>query len=75
MLNPFLVYAEGPDILRQQLGALSRDQLEAIVTGFGMPTELDLRTAPEREIADDIVRIIREGRRPKRPTEKERRAG
>ena len=66
VLNPFLVYAEGPDILRQQLGALSRDQLEAIVAGFNLPTELDLETASERDIAEEIVRIIREGRRPRR---------
>jgi hypothetical protein len=36
VLNPFLVYAEGADILRNQLGALSRDQLRNIALAHGL---------------------------------------
>lgn len=35
VLDPFLTYAEGEDLLRGQLNALSRDHLQNIVEGYG----------------------------------------
>jgi hypothetical protein len=35
VLDPFLTYAEGEDLLRSQLNALSRDHLQNIVEGYG----------------------------------------
>ena len=75
ILNPFLVYAEGEDLLRQQLHALSRDQLAAIVTWYNLPVSVDIHTSSAGVIADDIARTLREARRPPRPDQRERRAG
>jgi len=75
ILNPFLVYAEGPDLLRQQLHALSRDQLVNIVKWYSLPVIVDLDTGSPAAIADDIARSIGEARRPPRTTEARRRAG
>jgi hypothetical protein len=35
ILDPFAVYAQGEQILRSELGALSRDQVEIIATAYG----------------------------------------
>ncbi|HEU4747329.1 MAG TPA: hypothetical protein VFS56_02425 [Gemmatimonadaceae bacterium] len=35
ILDPFAVYAQGEHILRSELGALSRDQVETIATAYG----------------------------------------
>lgn len=75
VLNPFLVYAEGPDLLRQQLNALSRDQLTNIVQWYSLPVLVDLDTSSAPAIADDIARSIRDARRPQRATESQRRVG
>lgn len=64
ILNPFLVYAEGEDLLRQQLNALSRDQLRNIVTSYNLPVTVDLDRSSAAAIADDITRGLREARRP-----------
>jgi hypothetical protein len=45
VLDPFAVYAEGPNLLRQQLNALSAPQLRAIARTYGLapdPERLDL---------------------------------
>lgn len=51
VLNPFSVYAKGEDLLRRQLGALSRRHLQAIMLAYDLvPTtgvELEAFTAPE----------------------------
>lgn len=73
ILNPFLVYAEGPDLLQQQLNALSRDQLANIVRWYDLPVDVDLETASGAEIARDIASSIHDARRPKRTTQAERR--
>lgn len=75
VLNPFLVYAEGEDLLRQQLHALSRDHLAAIIDWYHLPVSVDPRTSSAAVIADDIVRTLREARRPARAAGTERRAG
>jgi hypothetical protein len=75
ILNPFLVYAEGEDLLRQQLHALSRDHLIAIVEWYHLPVSVDPHTAAAPVIAEDIARTLREARRPVRAAGTERRAG
>jgi hypothetical protein len=75
ILNPFLVYAEGEDLLRQQLHALSRDQLVNIVRWYNLPVVVDLHRSAAPVIADDMVRSIHDARRPERATNAERRAG
>lgn len=75
ILNPFLVYAEGEDLLRQQLLALSRDHLNAIIEWYHLPVSVDTRTSSTAAIAEDITRTLREARRPQRPAGSERRAG
>lgn len=75
VLNPFLVYAEGEDLLRQQLHALSRDHLVAIIEWYRLPVSVDPRTSSAPVIADDIIRTLREARRPARRAGTERRAG
>jgi hypothetical protein len=75
ILNPFLVYAEGPDLLRGQLNALSRDQLTNIVKWYNLPVAVDLATSSPAAIADDIARSIHDARRPARATNTERRVG
>lgn len=74
ILNPFLVYAEGPDLLRQQLNALSRDQLVNIVRWYDLPVDVDIDTATAPEIAADISQSIHDARRPRRGAHKEQRA-
>lgn len=37
ILNPFQVYAQGESVLRSELGALSRDHLEAIANAYNLP--------------------------------------
>jgi hypothetical protein len=49
-MDPFAVYAEGPNILRQQLNALSAPQLRAIARTYGLapdPARLELLSKPE----------------------------
>lgn len=75
VLNPFLVYAEGEDLLRQQLHALSRDHLAAIIDWYHLPVSVDPSTSSASVIADDITRTLREARRPVRAGGTERRAG
>lgn len=74
VLNPFLVYAEGEALLVQQLQALSRDSLAAIIEWYNLPVSVDPRTSPAAAIAEDIVRTLREARRHSRSAGTERRA-
>ena len=61
VLNPFSVYAKGEDLLRRQLGALSRRHLRAIIAGYDLAGRssvvLDvLSTAELIELIVDAVR-------------------
>lgn len=61
VLNPFLVYEQGEDVLRSELGALDAGRLRDIIRGYsirGDTTEL-MRTS-EAELADIIVSAVRE---------------
>lgn len=60
VLDPFAVYAEGPNILRQQLTALSAAQLRAIAKAYGLapdPDRLELLAKPDlaKLIADAVA--------------------
>lgn len=57
VLDPFLTYAEGEDLLRAQLNALSRDHLQNIVEGYGF-AGADDRDWPRLASADALVERI-----------------
>lgn len=62
VLDPFQTYAEGEELLRSQLNALSRDHLLNIIEAYSFvgAGERDwLRSAPQSELADRIVRAVR----------------
>jgi hypothetical protein len=72
ILDPYAVYAEGEHILRQQLHALSRDQLVNIARAYdivqAMPASI-VENGSRDQIAANIVRSVRrqfEGRFGKR---------
>jgi hypothetical protein len=55
VLDPFAVYAQGENILRRQLHAVSLDQLRTIVRAYGLgPVSLD---APD--VVEEIVATVR----------------
>ena len=61
VLNPFSVYAKGEELLRRQLGALSRRHLRAIIAGYDLAARSDvaldaLSTAELIELIVDAVR-------------------
>jgi hypothetical protein len=72
ILDPYAVFAEGENILRQQLHALSRDQLVNIARAYSladaMPDSI-VENGSRDQIAANIVRVVRrryqgrEGRR------------
>jgi hypothetical protein len=62
ILDPFSVYAQGEDVLRDQLTALSRTQVESIVSAYGFsPSDspADIADAPEQKLIDAIVDGVR----------------
>lgn len=62
ILDPFEVYAQGEEVLRGELNALSRDHLEAIVTAYGFaPAKTSSGIKPPSN-ADLIETIIGEAR-------------
>jgi hypothetical protein len=44
-------------VLRQQLSALSRDHLRAVVDGYALPIEVKA-SATDRELVDEIVQAV-----------------
>jgi hypothetical protein len=58
ILDPFTTYAQGEDLLRGQLKALSHDNLVAIVEDYGLPIRgvADIRS---RKLVEDIVEAVR----------------
>lgn len=65
VLDPFHVYAEGADVLRNQLNALSEDQLRNIIHGYELaePETVDLTGARRAELAEVILRGVEQRRR------------
>ena len=58
VLDPFATYAQGEGILRQQLSALSRDHLQALIDAYALPVGPRGSTT-DRELADEIVDAVR----------------
>ena len=58
ILDPFSTYAQGEDLLRGQLQALSHDNLVAIIEDYGLPIYgvADLRS---RKLVDEIVEAVK----------------
>ena len=67
ILDPFQVYAQGEEILRRELTALSRDHVESIAIGYGIAASRALRVdqASKSDLIDAIVGAAR-GDRPRR---------
>ena len=57
ILDPLATFAQGEEVLRQQLSALSRDHLEALIDAYALPISDD-HSASERELVDGIVRAV-----------------
>lgn len=65
VLDPFAVYSQGEDVLRHQLRALSRDQIENVVEAFGIRDEVarnPLTVTSDIALADEVVAVIRRHR-------------
>lgn len=54
VLDPFATYEEGQSVLRQQLAALSRDHLLAIIEAYALPVVVSV-AATDRDLIDGIV--------------------
>jgi hypothetical protein len=61
VLDPFRVYAQGEDLLRQELTALDRSHLRNIIRAHGLvdEEELDLRQMSRASLVDLIVAAVR----------------
>jgi len=61
ILDPYAVYAQGEQILRSELGALSRDQVETIATayGFSSPESTAAGTASGTDLVETVVEGVR----------------
>ena len=57
VLDPFSTFAQGEGVLRQQLSALSRDHLRAVIDGYALPIEVTA-SVTDRELVDDIVQAV-----------------
>jgi hypothetical protein len=58
VLDPFATYAQGEAILRQQLAALSRDHLLAVIEAYALPVPQSA-SATDRELVIGIVDTVR----------------
>lgn len=59
VLDPFEVYAQGVDILRQQLAALDLAHLRSIVLAYGLASNRDADAASR----DELTRMVIDGAR------------
>jgi hypothetical protein len=57
VLDPFAIHEQGEGVLRQQLSALSRDHLLAIVDAYALPVGVEESTT-DRELADSICAAV-----------------
>jgi hypothetical protein len=55
VLDPLKVYAQGEDVLRKELSALSEVHLRNIIDGYGMAKPDELRTAGREALIERIV--------------------
>jgi hypothetical protein len=58
VLDPFSTFAQGEGVFRQQLSALSRDHLLAVIDGYALPIERDA-SATDQELIEEIVQTMR----------------
>jgi len=61
ILNPFQVYAQGEEILRRELNALSRDHIKSIVAAyhFGASKPDDLNSSSRSDLIEAILGGVR----------------
>ena len=59
ILDPYAVYAQGEHILRSELSALSRDQVETIATAYGFTPPKEEQGKPD--LVDTVVNGVRSG--------------
>jgi len=59
ILDPYAVYAQGEQILRSELGALSRDQVETIATAYGFSTPAGQGGASGTDLVETVVEGVR----------------
>ena len=62
VLDPFAVYAQGEEILRSELGALSPDHLLSIVRAYGLgdaPPRLPTEQATKERLVEQIMAGVR----------------
>jgi hypothetical protein len=57
VLDPWSTFAQGEGVFRQQLSALSRDHLLAVIDGYALPIEIRA-SASDRELVEDIVQTV-----------------
>ena len=75
VLNPFLVYEQGEDVLRAELGALDRPRLRDIIRGFSLRGDTaELMQSSEAELTDVILASVRD-RASRRDAREERESG
>jgi len=60
VLDPFATYAQGENILRQQLSALSRDHLQALIDGYDLPVVDRAHSGTARDTVEQIVQAVRQ---------------
>lgn len=59
ILDPYAVYAQGEHILRSELGALSRDQLEIIANAYGFAATREAGESSKPGLVDSVVNGVR----------------
>lgn len=59
ILDPYAVYAQGEQILRSELSALSRDQVETIATAYGFTPTQEQRETGKPDLVDTVVNGVR----------------
>jgi hypothetical protein len=64
VLDPFSVYAQGEDVLRQELSALNPGHLTNIIEAYDLAGDTDLRTLSEPALVELIVQGVRREARP-----------
>jgi hypothetical protein len=57
VLDPWSTFAQGEGVFRQQLSALSRDHLLAVIDGYALPIEIKT-SATDHELVEDIVQTM-----------------
>jgi hypothetical protein len=57
VLDPWSTLAQGEGVLRQQLSALSRDHLLAVIEGYALPIEVKA-SSTDHELVEDIVQTM-----------------